>query len=167
MNTRNWIAFGLIIVSLICLYPGLTEPILQIKVGMKNVPILGTIEIHNVTQSIVQTIQELWQNDNRFVAFLILLFSIVVPVVKAILLLIALFGRTLSFRKKLHQFVALIGKWSMADVFVVGVLIAFLGTRSDDAIDAQLHVGFYYFLGYCLISIIAYQVLAIEEQVSE
>ena len=51
----------------------------------------------------------------------------------------------------------------MADVFVVGVLLAFLATKSDDGIDAKLHEGFYYFLAYCIISILATQLLKIEE----
>ncbi len=62
----------------------------------------------------------------------------------------------------LHRFVSVIGKWSMADVFVVGILLAFLATRSDDNIHAQLHDGFYWFLAYCVISIISFQIMKVE-----
>ena len=46
----------------------------------------------------------------------------------------------------------------MADVFAIGVLIAFLAANSsavENAIihfNAELHSGFYWFLAYCLIS---------------
>ncbi|MEO0779788.1 MAG: paraquat-inducible protein A, partial [Bacteroidota bacterium] len=65
-------------------------------------------------------------------------------------------------RQQWFQFVRAIGKWSMADVFVVGVFLAFLATRSNENINAALHPGFYYFLAYCLISLLAIQVMKVE-----
>ena len=97
------------------------------------------------------------------VAILILLFSVIVPIIKAILLLIVLFTKNLATRKNLYGFVRAIGKWSMADVFVVGVFLAFLATKSNDGFHAEIHQGFYYFLAYCLISLISIQVMKIEE----
>ena len=61
----------------------------------------------------------------------------------------------------LFNFVKAIGKWSMADVFVVGVFIAYLSTKSNEAISAELYEGFYYFTGYCLISLAAIQAMKI------
>jgi len=66
-------------------------------------------------------------------------------------------------RTQLHKFVAIISKWSMADVFVVGVLLATLATTSEDAIEAHLHEGFYYFAAYCIISILAAQIMKVED----
>ena len=77
------------------------------------------------------------------------------------------------------KIVNLIGKWSMADVFVIGVFLAFLATENQvqenrfqvEALGAQLEVGivtrvtstlgpgFYFFLGYCIFSIFWTQVL--------
>ncbi len=162
MTLRNKIALGLILLSLICLYPGLFEPILSIKVAAK-LPIIGELALHETTQSIVKTIQTLHENDNTLVAFLILFFSIVVPVIKAVVLLFVLFAKRLTNRAALHRFVYIIGKWSMADVFVVGVFLAFLATKSNESVHAQLHSGFYYFLAYCLISLLAIQVMKVEE----
>ena len=162
MSTRNILAFILIIISLICLYPGLTEPILSIKIGA-NLPLVGELVVHETTQSILNTIQTLHENDNTLVAFLILLFSVMVPILKAVILLLVLFVKNMGKRVRLHKFVAIISKWSMADVFVVGVLLAALATSSEDSIEAKLHQGFYYFLAYCLISILASQVMKIEE----
>jgi len=162
MKTRHIIALILIIISLICLYPGLTEPVLSIKVGAK-IPILGNMTLHESTQSILNTIQTLHENNNTLVAFLILFFSIIVPLIKAILLLVVLFFKNLKQRMGIHKFVYIIGKWSMADVFVVGVFLAFLATKSNESIEANIHSGFYYFLAYCLISLLAIQIINIEE----
>ena len=158
MHTRNIIAVILLIISLICLVPGLTQPILSLKIGAA-LPLVGTLTLHESTQSILKTIQTLNENNNALVAFLILLFSIIVPLFKAISLLAVLLIKKLRNHSRLHKFIALISKWSMADVFVVGVFIAFLSTQSNEALEAKLGTGFYWFLGYCLISIVASQVM--------
>ncbi len=160
MTPRNIIALILILISLGCLYPGLTIPILSIYVGAK-LPLIGEIGLHDSTQSIMKTIRTLRDNDNNLVAFLILLFSVMVPIIKATILLAVLFFKRIKNRTFLHKFVAIISKWSMADIFVVGVFLAFLATKSDDNIHAQLHEGFYYFLAYCIISIFATQLMHI------
>lgn len=161
MNIRNIIALVLIIISLICLYPGLTFPIMSIHIGAK-LPLVGTIGLHDSTQSIMKTIETLNKNGNALVAGLILFFSVIIPIIKASILLVILFVKKLKSRALLHKVVKAISKWSMADVFVVGVFLAFLATQSDDNIDAKLHEGFYYFLAYCIISITASQIMKIE-----
>lgn len=152
----------MIIGSLACLYPGLTKPILSINIGV-DLPIVGSLNLHDTKQSILGTIETLWKNNNALVSFLILLFSVIVPIIKATILLTILLFKNMKGRVRLHRFVSVIGKWSMADVFVVGILLAFLATRSDDNIHAQLHDGFYWFLAYCVISIISFQVMSVKE----
>jgi len=163
MKLQNIIALVLILISLGCLYPGLTEPILSINVGAK-LPIVGTIELHNSKQSIMKTIRTLHKNNNTLVAGLILLFSVIIPILKGLILLAVLFLKKIKGRQLLHKFVTIISKWSMADVFVVGVFLAFLATKSDDAINARLHDGFYYFLAYCIISIFVSQLIKVEHE---
>ena len=162
MSIRNIIAFILIILSLVFLYPGLTSPMISLKIGA-NLPLVGELVVHETTQSILNTIETLYENDNSLVAGLILLFSVIVPILKAVILLAVLFVKKIGMRAKLHKFVAIISKWSMADVFVVGVLLAALATSSEDAIEANLHQGFYYFLAYCIISILASQIMEVED----
>lgn len=137
-------------------------PIISLKIGA-NLPLVGELVVHETVQSIVDTIKTLHENDNTLVAGLILLFSVIVPILKAVILLLVLFAKKMGLRKQLHKFVAIISKWSMADVFVVGVLLATLATSSEDSIEAKLHSGFYYFVGYCLISILASQIMQVEE----
>ena len=162
MSKRNIIALIIIIISLIFLIPGLWLPILSLEIGA-DIPLMGRFELYNETQSILTTIQRLHEDGSTFVAILILLFSVIVPVAKAVVLMIALLAKNLRSRAAMHKFVGIIGKWSMADVVVVGVFLSFLATRSNEAINATLHEGFYYFLAYCIISIIGIQVLKIEK----
>lgn len=161
MSKRNVAGFILTVISLLLLYPGLTFPMFRLEIGAE-FPIIGKVTLYEQTQSIIQTVKTLHENDNTIVAFLILFFSVIVPFLKGVTLIIVLFAKKLKQRAMLHRFVQLIGKWSMADVFVVGVFISYLSTESNSAIMAELHEGFYYFTGYCLISLTAIQVMKIE-----
>lgn len=162
MNIRNIIAFVFIIVSLICLFPGLTEPMLSIRVAAK-IPLLGDFELFERTQSIIEVIRSLYDYNNNLVATLILLFSVIIPVLKAVLLLVILAAKQWRYRKHVYKFISAIGKWSMADVFVVGVLLAYLATSSEESISAEIFDGFYYFTAYCIISIFGIQIMDLRE----
>lgn len=96
-------------------------------------------------------------------AGLILLFGVVVPIGKGTLMLLILIWKRVPFRRPLYRFVNVIGKWSMADVSVMGIFLAYLATESTKEIMAQLHEGFYFFLGYCLISILSVQVAKVRD----
>lgn len=165
MSKRNIISLVFIIASLVCLYPGLTMDVLTIQVSA-SLPIIGNIDLYVATQSILGTIQELREQGNTLVGFLILLFSVLIPIFKAVSLLVVLFLKSFTVREKLYRFVALISKWSMADVFIVGVFLSFLAARSNDNINAWLHDGFYYFLAYCILSILATQIMEVPKEQS-
>jgi uncharacterized paraquat-inducible protein A len=161
MTRRNLLAVLLTVVSLGLLWPGLTRPVLTITAS---VTMLGnTREIFRQTQSIVEAVDKLHASGNTFVAGLILLFSIMVPVIKAVLLGVILSWRAAGPRYRLYRFVRSISKWSMADVFAVGVFIAFLAAKGTDNLDAQAGLGFYCFAGYCLVSNLAFQLLDVPE----
>ena len=154
MQLRNIIALALVLISFIVLYPGLTQPMITIKVSFS---ILGTTqELYKQTRSIIGTVRSLHESGNDFVAGLILLFSVLVPFVKGALLGLAVVLRGTA-RQKIVSVVRAISKWAMADVFVVGVYIALLASNATDNLDAVLHAGFYYFTAYCLISLLALQ----------
>ena len=63
-------------------------------------------------------------------------------------------------RYRRYLFVRSISKWAMADVFAVGVFIAFMASKAIDNLDAVIGSGFYYFVGYCLVSNLAFQFLS-------
>ncbi len=161
MHRRNQFALALTLVSLACLAPGLTKPVLTISA---TISILGNErEIFRETQSIIESVRSLFESGNTFVASLILLFSILVPLMKAVIVAVLLFQRKHGARVRLYEFVRSISKWSMADVFVVGVFMAFLAAKALDSLDAAAGDGLYFFAAYCLLSNLAFQVLTIED----
>lgn len=158
MSTRNIIALVLTVISFVLLYFGLFEPLLTIAVGGE-FPFVGKVELMNETRSILKTVEDLYNNDNAFVAFLILFFSVVIPIIKGLICLVVLLRGGKGYQ--LYKLVYAIGKWSMADVFVVGVFIAWLAIKSQKFISAELHDGFHYFLAYCMVSLLGIQLMKV------
>ncbi|HEY6220817.1 MAG TPA: paraquat-inducible protein A [Gemmatimonadaceae bacterium] len=157
MTSRNKLAVALALISLALLVPGLTKAVLTIKVTMN---FLGKItELSNQTRSVIGTIRTLHEGGNNFVAGLILLFSIIVPLTKAALMIPVLAARDPERRRKVYLFVRSISKWAMADVFAVGILIAFLAAKATANLDAIAGPGFYFFVSYCLVSNASFQAL--------
>lgn len=163
MSTRNIVAAVLTAVSLFLLVPGLLQPMLTISASISFMGV--TRELFRQTQSALQAARTLHESGNDFVAGLILLFSVAVPFLKAIAFGVILTMRSSTARYRLYLFVRSLSKWSMADVFAVGVLIAFLAGRATDNLDAVPERGFYYFVSYCLISNLAFQLLRIDPPV--
>lgn len=121
----------------------------------------GRIEAYRNTRSILGMAGELQAQGNTLVAWLILTFSVLIPTAKLLLQLLAL---TLGgpAGRQLLAINAALGKWSMADVFVMAMLVAFLAGKASQKVggdllvmSAQLEVGFWYFLAYCLFAIAA------------
>ena len=159
MRARNIIALVLVVVSFVLLYPGLTQPLITISASFT---LLGrSMELFSETRSILTTIEGLHESGDDFVAGLILVFGVVVPLVKGLVLLSVLLLQ--SARSRLYRFVRSLSKWAMNDVFVVAVYTAFLAGKANENLDAELGVGFYYFTAYCLISLLALQLMKIEE----
>ena len=155
MSTRNWIAVGLTIVSLLVIIPGLRSDALTITA---TIPLLKK-PIFEETQSILRAIQRLYDSKNYFVAGLVLLFSVIVPFIKAAILGAIFAVKSPVTKHRLYLFVRSVSKWAMADVFAVGIFIAFMAGNAIDNLDAKLHPGFYYFIAYCLISTLSFQFL--------
>lgn len=120
----------------------------------------GRIEAYSSTRSIAGMARELAAGGNVLVAVLIVTFSMVIPLFKlvlqglSLLLPAPLAGRLLAVNGALS-------KWSMADVFVMAMLVAFMAGRASSeggdllVMEAQLEPGFWFFLGYCLFSVAA------------
>lgn len=160
IRPRNLIAIALILLSYALLYPGLTKPLLTITASIDFMGMQR--ELFSETRTIIETVRSLHQSGNNFVAGLVLLFSIAVPVAKGLLLIFALASRNVRRRFRVFEFVGAISKWSMSDVFLVGVYVAYLAAKATDNLDAVAEVGFYYFTGYCLVSLLALQFMKIE-----
>jgi hypothetical protein len=221
-NTRYWIAIALIVLTLVLLYPGLTQNALTIRgvldvegVGVKvdqlataQIPPdrmaqirpflnekrfsqltdaeLGTMigriggslargyiegaraqldgtTVYVQTQTIVVTIRYLFENGGYLAGTLLLIFSVGVPLGKVLIFFVALHVGA-DTREKILKFINVIGKWSMADVFVVSIYTAYLGARSSVGVGQPIHFeteygpGFYWFTAYCIVSLAAQQV---------
>jgi paraquat-inducible protein A len=156
-SKRNLLALVLTLISLGLLWPGLTRPALTIKATMD---FLGTTrELTNETRSVLGAAKKLHETGNNFVAGLILLFSILVPFIKAALIIPIFAMRGTPAADRIYRFVRAISKWAMADVFAVGMLIAFLVAKGTANLSASAGPGFYYFASYCLVSNLAFQLL--------
>ena len=144
--------------------PGLMRNLAEMVVD--SIDVSGTVSAFDKTQSIVGTAQDLLANGHVLVAVLIVLFSVIIPVAKGLMLLITLVLPPSLKRHRLMLVNNLVSKWSMADVFVIAIFIAFLagnGLQENQGLvdfHATLENGFWFFLGYCLVSILATQLLA-------
>jgi len=129
------------------------------------------VQVYEQTRSIVGAVRRLYEVGSPIPATLILLFSVIVPFGKAALVACATFMMNASWRRRTLTFVETIAKWSMADVFVVAIFIAYLAAQASAtpttgpnaspaliAFTARLGAGFYWFAAYCLFSLASQQI---------
>jgi hypothetical protein len=133
---------------------------------------MGDVEVYLQTRSIVGSVRNLYDVGSPVPATLILLFSVIVPVTKAVLVAWAFFLARADARAPTLRFVETIAKWSMADVFVVALFIAYLAAQATQSppgkpdaaplvkFDAHFGPGFYWFASYCLFSLASQQFTA-------
>lgn len=128
------------------------------------------VQIYEQTRSIVGSVRHLYEVRSPLPATLILLFSIIVPVAKAVMVVVALFVGDAVRRQRKLRFIEAIAKWSMADVFAVALLIAYLAGQASQTpagdpkapaslvtFTADFGPGFYWFAAYCIFSLAAQQ----------
>jgi hypothetical protein len=129
---------------------------------------VGDVEVYQQTRSIVGSVRRLYEVGSPVPATLILLFSVIVPFVKMALVGWAMFAEPAT-RQRTLAFVETIAKWSMADVFVVALFIAYLAAMASQSADAgppvvaftaQFGPGFYWFAAYCVFSLASQQLTA-------
>ncbi len=151
-NFRNTLSFILLLISFVLLFFGVTEPMMTISAEYAGQ------EVFKYKQSILQAVETLYEEGFYLVSFLILFFSVMIPVLKGVVILWVFFFGEVSGKTSAHNFIFRIGRWSMADVFAVGAFIAYLGSKASSMLDANLEIGFYYFTGYCIVSLLSLQV---------
>lgn len=127
------------------------------------------IEVYQQTRSILGSVRYLYEVNSNTAATLILLFSVIVPFGKALLVMLAIALRGQTARRRVLHFVEMIAKWSMADVFAVALFITYLAaqatqaapgaaTASIVAFTASFGPGFYWFTAYCVVSLATQQI---------
>jgi hypothetical protein len=171
---------ALIVVSLSALAIGLFAPMLEIAAFEKNLTISSSFELPFIgeqtlskvfpgdmyfyyqSKSIYELILLLLEKKNFVVAFCISIFSVVIPAMKLASTLLVMAKSNLLKYKLLRLIVYNISKWSMADVFVAATFLAYLSFNNlSTGISTESHtlIGLYFFLGYCLLSIITGQLI--------
>ncbi|MHB1156856.1 MAG: paraquat-inducible protein A [Phycisphaerales bacterium] len=127
---------------------GLSQPTLQ----------LTKIVFFTDTYSIWRGIVELWTHSHQILAAIIFFFSIVFPIGKLVALSV-LWTAPLGelWRRRLLTGLAILGKWSMLDVFVVASLIVLI--KSKDLADANAGPGIYLFAGAVVLSMIVAEMI--------
>jgi hypothetical protein len=140
--------------ALIALAYGLSTPILEMTIH-KEIRYLGDVVLMAETRGVLGSIGQLYNDGQYVVAGVLLLFSIVFPLLKTLSMLVA--GLFLQSRRMhgMVRFFKSLGKWSMADVFVVATFLVYLSAGKADVSRAALLPGFYFFLIYVILSILA------------
>jgi hypothetical protein len=127
------------------------------------------VPVYEQTRSILGSVRRLYEVGSPVPATLILLFSVIVPFGKMLLVAWALTLSDARLRDRTLTFVEAIARWSMADVFVVALFIAFLAAQASQsanpqaeppliAFSAHFGTGFYWFAAYCVVSLASQQV---------
>ncbi len=138
---------GLTILSLMLLALGLTLPMIDLYAGLENVHIQLLGEAINFgdqvmffqSKSILEVVELLTDSrhwDARVVGYLILAFSILFPIVKTLATFLMAYFDRMARNKIIKKLALTLSKWSMADVFVVGLFMAFIGFNT--VVDSQL-----------------------------
>lgn len=170
--------------GLVVLIAGLGSPMIEIdaRISKMDFNLLGQHLVfedqllYYRSKSILQVVQVLMKTgktDSIFVGFLILAFSVLLPMAKLISTQLYTLGNR-SWRKNslLNWLAFRSGKWSMADVIVVAIFMAYVGFNGimenqlkdlnyqTDTVHSvstnltALQPGFFLFLGYVLFSLV-------------
>ena len=139
-----------VILSIIILAAGITAPMIEIDARFQEVSFLLVGEqvsfndqvIFFQSKSIIDVVKILIETgkvDSVLVGVLILAFSVLFPVAKLISAQVYLIANENTRKNKLLNFFAFkSGKWSMADVYVIAVFMAYIGFQG--ILDNQLSI---------------------------
>lgn len=144
---------GMIALSIIALVTGWYAPILEIT-AYQDIPLLGNTIFQYESKSIITALVKMFEKHQYAIAIIILLFTVITPILKTVLLLLITFQEKLHLSPKKINFLSAIGKWSMLDVFVVAIVVTYFSMKASGQTDANLQIGVYYFSIYVILSMI-------------
>lgn len=169
-------ALSFTMVAFVFLWLGLVSPMMEIGAFSENltIPLQFTVPVwgkeidmsrefsgrmyyYYQNKSIMDLIHILFSGGNLLVGSCILFFSVINPVLKlAFSILVIIFPKLIS-NSFFRLFVYILGKFSMADVFVVAAFLAYLSFKNMNTgidMEADTLPGLYFFTGFVLISIV-------------
>ncbi len=139
--------------AIVSLFFALISPLLMVMMH-KDLPLVGDVTLSFESKTILTTIEKLYSEGNLLLAGIVLLFSVLIPLVKSLVIVLYGFLKESGLGKKAILLIDKMGKWSMADVFIVSVLVVFFSTKQDIHSSLKIEVGLYFFLGYVLLSML-------------
>ncbi|HSU27720.1 MAG TPA: paraquat-inducible protein A [Chitinophagaceae bacterium] len=158
---KKVLTLTLLAISVFFFIMGLTHPILQSGFS------LGPFRFQQDYIYLGTSYQYFFNQDEYFIGFLLLFFTIIFPIIKYIFILLTLLGLRIRGHHFLGVMMEIINKWAMLDVFVVAVLILNLKFNST-LIISKLENGTTFFgisvLLLMICSLIARQSLAAEKR---
>jgi len=82
------------------------------------------------TSTVWQGVRQLWNSDSAFIAVVVFLASIVIPILKLLILFYIVFTardyKNPRLKTTLYRAIEHIGRWSMLDIFLLAVMVAII-----------------------------------------
>ncbi len=155
---RSVLITAVLVMSLVALIAGLSAPAMAM-IASKEIPALGEVTLYFESRGIFATVRELLGSQGGYlIGVPLLCFSVLIPIVKTLTMILAVLSRG-EFGHRVMRVVHRIGKWSMADVCVVGWLLGFMAVERQEFMKAEMQVGILFFACYAILSIAAAQML--------
>ena len=131
---RHYEIPALLLVSLATLTCGLFLPVITLE----------ELVFWKHTFSVLTGIVSLWTEGYYILGLVVLLFSVIFPILKLVMLFSLWFRNlTAQQRQSYVHWLAIMGKWSMLDVFVVAITIVV--AKISNFANAQARMGIYFF----------------------
>lgn len=152
LGGRRFLLSLAIIGASVCLALGLSLPIIR----------LTKYFFWSTEHSLISTVKVLIRDGQTFLGFTILIFSILLPILKLLYLLLLSTLPAVEITRQNQRLKALewLGKWSMHDVLVLALTIFFI--KSQGVYDAASLYGVYFFTAAVLLMILSYAWLRTE-----
>lgn len=171
------------VISVIMLVLGVSLPMIDLEALLNafEMQVLGTSigfdqqYIYYQSKSILDVTETLITSggiDLKTVGYMVLCFSVIFPFIKLVLTIMYLFSAKIRENRWVQNIIFYLGKWSMADVFVVALFMAYIGfygilnsqlnaienNKGGFAVEtlnnSTLSPGALFFTSYCIMSII-------------
>jgi len=159
--TTRPVLFALTCVSVACFFVGILAPAMVIWTA-PTIPLASgdlSFVLQHQVRGIAAIIWELITTGHWIIGGFLFLFSILTPLTKAALMFFVTGSKSRDLNLKIVQVLHTIGKWSMADVFVAGILLSLYALKAQEATKSIPCLGLYYFIGYCLLSMTTSELL--------
>ena len=146
LDPRRFVLNLMIVAAAICLYHGVTEPIIK----------LTQLFVFSDTHSLASAVLALYYDGEWFLATIVLIFSMLMPTAK-LLYLLALGSLSPDHLRQRHGWLKRLewfGKWSMHDVLILSLSIVYL--RAEGVSQAVSMPGVRWFAAAVILIMLAY-----------